>query len=541
MNELSELLLDVQDGDVVTLEKNRIYHVRQDDSFVLDGYFCSNSAKRDENPTGRRYTAIYLKGKKNVTIEGNGAQMLIHGKMTPFLLDECEGITIRDLTVDYACPTMAEITVLACEDGVYTLKINPECPFCIQADQLYWLGERGLDGKRYWEDCYLGRYRLVVCYDPVKKISRGMDMNSLAFETVEQLDDTTLRVRLKDRQVELPVGSVLQTRNIIRDQVGALFQRCKDLVLEKMRIKFMHGLGLVCQFCENVTYRNCDLTPGQGRTIASTADFFHFSGCRGKLTVEGCKSWGAQDDHMNVHGTHLQIVEKNETDRSILVRFMHPETWGLQAFEAGDEIEFIRWDTLIPYGSAKVSAFERVNDTDIRLYLDRALPAMEVGRDVVENATWTSDLYVRDCDFLQTSCRGILCTTRGEVIIENNRFYHLRGPALVVEDDCNFWFESGYTRHIIFRNNRVIGCGYGMDAPEGIVVRYSPKVMREDSKKAVHGKLTLTGNTFEEAVYGVHTVSLAYLQEAQISGNRFAAPYQIKTHCVGCVSEADNV
>ena len=540
MNELSELFRKTTDGERILLEAGRTYHVCQDDSFVLDGYYCSNSAKIDENPTGRRYTAMYLKGKKNVTVDGNGAQVLVHGKMTPILLDQCENITFKNLTIDYACPTMAEITVVSCEGGEYILKINPECRFRLEGHVLFWRGEDGLDGVPYWEDVYISRYRLAVCYDPVKKISRGMDINDLAFESVTQLDETTLRVRLKNKDAKLPVGSILQTRNIIRDQVGGLFQRSKNVTLENLRVKFMHGLGLVAQFCENVTYRNCDFTPGQGRTIASTADFFHFSGCKGEIVLEGCRSWGAQDDHINVHGTHLRIVEKNEEERSILVRFMHPETWGLQAFEAGDEIEFIRWDTLIPYASNRVAGYERLNDTDIRLCLDGPLPEMEVGRDVVENATWTANVYVRGCEFLQTSCRGILCTTRGEVIIENNRFYHLRGPALVVEDDCNFWFESGYTRHIIFRNNRVTGCNYGMGGENSPAIQYTPKVMREDSAEFVHGKLTLTGNRFEEPPCGRYAIRLEYLREADIRDNFFDTPCCVQKRCVGRILEENN-
>lgn len=541
INELCELFLNVVDGDTVVLEKDKTYHVRQDDSFVLDGYYCSNSAKMDENPTGRRYTALYLKDKKNVTVDGNGATVLIHGKMTPILLDRCQDITFKNLTIDYACPTMAEITVASCEDGEYTLKINPECLFRIEGNDLFWRGEDGLDGKPYWKDRYLGRYRLAVCYDPVKKISYGLDMNSLEFETLEQLDETTLRVRLKDPKTVLPVGSVLQTRNIIRNQVGSLFQRSKNVTLENLRIKFMHGLGLVAQFCENVTYRNCELTPGQGRTITSTADFFHFSGCKGKVVIEGCKAWGAQDDHINVHGTHLRIVECNREERTLTVRFMHDETWGLQVFETGDEIEFIRWDTLIPYSGNRVVSFDRLNDTEVRLYLEKPLPEIEVGLDVVENASWTADFYVRNCEFLQTSCRGILCTTRGEVIIENNRFYHLSGPALVVEDDCNFWFESGYTRHIIFRNNTVTGCGYGMGEDGMPAIRYSPKVMRQNSREYVHGKLTATGNRFEEPPRGSHSIWLNYVREAEIRDNRFDAPYTVKTHCVENVCEEGNL
>ena len=73
-------------------------------------------------------------------------------------------------------------------------------------------------------------------------------------------------------------------------------------------------------------------------------------------------------------------------------------------------------------------------------------------KDVVENATWTPNLYVCNCNFGPTSGRGILCTTRGKVVIENNRFRNLWGPAMLIEDDCNFWFESGYTKNVIFRN-----------------------------------------------------------------------------------------
>jgi hypothetical protein len=61
MNELSELFLKVEDNETVVLEKNKVYDVRQDDSFLLTGYYCSNTAKKEENPDGTRYTAILLK------------------------------------------------------------------------------------------------------------------------------------------------------------------------------------------------------------------------------------------------------------------------------------------------------------------------------------------------------------------------------------------------------------------------------------------------------------------------------------------------
>ena len=100
MNELSSLFADARDDSVILLQKDKTYHVCRHDSYHLDGYFCTNTASQQENPTGERFTAIYLKEKKNITIDGNGATLLVHGKMTPLLLDRCENITVKNLTVD---------------------------------------------------------------------------------------------------------------------------------------------------------------------------------------------------------------------------------------------------------------------------------------------------------------------------------------------------------------------------------------------------------------------------------------------------------
>lgn len=542
MNELSNAFMNIADGQRVVLEKDRIYHVRQDDSFLLEGYFCTNTAKKHENPYGKRNAAIFLKEKKNVTIDGNGATVMVHGKMTPLVFDRCENITVKNLTVDYACPTMAEFTVTDVADGVHTLRINEDCLYSIENNELIWQGENGADGKPYWEDSYIGNRRYIKLYNPETRQCSDFRRDDLAFDIVGQEEGNILKVVFKNPSVTIPVNSVIQTRNIVRDQTGSLFNRCKNLLLENNRIKFMHGLGMVSQFCENVTYRNCDFTPKKGRTIASTADFFQFSGCKGKLSVESCKAYGAQDDYINVHGTHLRVVEKDDENNSLVVRFCHDESWGFQAFEAGDRLEFIRWDTLKPYAEACVVSYEKLSDTDIRLNLDRRPPdELTVGKDVVENATWTPDLYVRNCSFGPTSGRGILATTRGEVIIENNEFNTLWGPALLIEDDCNFWFESGYTTNIIFRNNKVTNCDYNEICKGGAVIRYTPKVMDENSEEYVHGRLCVTSNFFEKSGFGTHIFHLEYLREAEITCNCFDAPYAVKATHTGNVKDENNM
>ncbi|MBO5395978.1 MAG: hypothetical protein J6A97_03760, partial [Clostridia bacterium] len=372
---------------------------------------------------------------------------------------------------------------------------------------------------------------------PVTEHIRDFRREDLTFTRIEELGNNTLRCTLSDRSVTVNVGEIFETRNIIRDQTGSMFERCKNLTFENLRVKFMHGLGMVNQFSENITFRNCDFTPKEGRTIASTADFFQFSGCKGKILIENCKARGAQDDYVNVHGTHLRIIDVNKDEKSMLVRFMHPESWGFQALGVGDGIEFIRWDTLQSYNSAMVTSYEKVNDTDIKVFCDFIPDDIIIGKDVIENVTYTPDLTVRSCDFGPTSGRGILCTTRGEVIIENNRFRKLWGPALLIEDDCNFWFESGLTKSITFCNNEVISCNIGKTWEGAPVIQVTPKIMDERFKGFVHEKLNITGNRFISAPYGKHTFCLEYLREAEIKDNYFDAPFEILSRNLGNITE----
>ena len=102
----------------------------------------------------------------------------------------------------------------------------------------------------------------------------------------------------------------------------------------------MHGMGVVSQFSENIIFNNLKIAPRPGslRTNSSWADNLHFSGCRGKIIVRDCVLGASHDDAINVHGTHLRIVDQPAPNK-ITVRFMHPQTFGFDAFAVGDRID----------------------------------------------------------------------------------------------------------------------------------------------------------------------------------------------------------
>ena len=534
MNELSALISTLASNTTLTLEKEKTYHVCQDNSFSLVGFFCTNTATRRENPNGKREAAIFLQNKHDIVIDGNGACILVHGKMTPFVFDRCENITVRNLTVEYARPTMTEFTVLRNENGACDLKINEDCLFAIHQKTLFWIGERDSAGHPYWKEKLGDPHQQTRIFDPKTGLSHIVLRSNLAYKNIQQLDKHTVRIFFKNKNPDFLPGCVVQTRSIVRDQSGSLLQRCKNSVFENVRIRFMHGLGMTAQFCDTVTYRSCDFTPADGRTVASTADFFHFSGCKGLITIEDCSAQGAHDDYVNIHGTYLQVVKINRRKKQIRVRFMHPETWGLQAFEIGDNLEFIRWNTLQPYAQTQVAAYKKCSKTDILLTLNTPVPdGIKVRRDVIENITWTPDAHIQNCRFGPTAGRGILSTTRGEVLIENNLFDRLSGEALSVSGDCHSWYESGATTRVTFRKNRVIHCGYGTDAWHSACIRYHPVVYNGHPECYVHGSLILADNHFEKPPYDRHKIALSHLRNFFLYGNYYDKKPYLETENVG--------
>lgn len=536
-NTLKEIFEKVKDGDTVLLKKNGVYDIWKEDGFLLDGYYCSNTARKEENPNGFRRVAIYLKEKENVTIDGNGALLRIHGIMTPLLFDRCKNIILKNLKIDYARPTMSEFTVLSNENGVCEIEIGKDSLFEVRENVLVWQGEKDEKGFPLWENTYKNEKTLSMVYDP--KTEQGFFCRSgektdarpsvPTFESIEKISERRLRVVLKNRDADFSVGKVYQTRCIVRDQLGGFFLRCQDLALENLQIQFMHGFGLLAQYCDGISYRGVKCLPKEGRTIASNADFFHYSGCKGEILIENCQAYGAHDDFINVHGTYLQTVEADFEKNELLVRFVQCESWGFQAFEVGDEIEFVKRGSFKNLGRAIVKGYKKVNDTDILLTLDGEIPSeIALGEDCVENITCCPSVTVRGNRFGPSIGRGMLCLTRKKTVVENNYFYKTGSCVLHIENDCCDWFESGRAGEIIFRGNVVNGCSYGSLGFAQPVIYIGPRVTDERNAERIFAGITIENNRFVNPPYGKYDLQFGYVKRVEIRNNSFENGYTVK-------------
>ncbi len=442
-------------------------------------YYVSNTTSEIEDNDPTKHIALYLDGLKNVTIDGRGATLMMNGEMTAFVLDSCENICLKNLSIDSSAPTQTEMEVVEEGADYMITKVHPTSYYRIDDGVLEWYGEGWVfkQGIAQWYDRKTDK--TWRAWSPMENLVRAVEMRS-----------NLLYLQYSDKPV-VPVGTVFQMRDAIRDEVCGLVYRSKNIVFENVDFHYLGNFGVVCQYSDNITVDRCNFEPksGSGRTNAGFADFLQVSGCKGLIEIKNSRFVGAHDDPINIHGTHLKVM-RFLSPTSVVVRFMHHQTYGFEAFYRNDDIELVDAQSLLPVAKAKVKSAKLISPREMELTLYRPLSPKVIEHPdlVVENTTWTPEVNITGNYFARIPTRGILVTTRRKVVIEQNTFYGMQMSGVLIANDALSWYESGPVHDCVIRDNRFIDCG----SP---VVSIAPE--NKVNKGAVHRNISIENNTFD--------------------------------------------
>ena len=483
-----------------------------------EAYQISNT---NSDPEGLKAVCILLQNASHVRISGRGAVIYQRGKAIHTVIDRSAHVVMQGLAFDYHRPTVSEFTVTATGEDHADLEIHPDSAYTVEDGELVWQGEG-----------WTGRANLTQNLDPATgRVFRQVRL----FEGLRFEETAPFHVRAHGEH-RFQAGRIYQDRNPFRDCVGAFVANSLDVTWRDVHFRFIHGMGVVSQFSEDLVFDGVVFAPpaGSGRTTSAWADCIQASGCRGKVLVKNCVFQGAHDDAINIHGTHLRVVESDPAGRRIKVRFMHDQTFGFQAFFAGDEIEFVRWDNLETYAPNRVEHAEMLDPHHMMLTLADPLPGDLGENDAVENVTWTPSVHIHGCTVRHIPTRGFLITTRRPVLVEDNDFFATHMPGILVECDARGWFESGVVRDMVIRNNRFYHCGRA-------AIHIHPQ--NREPNPAVHRNIRIEGNTIyprgDTAIEASSTTGL------HITGNTIHAakdkPWLKTDNCEDVVVEGNQV
>ena len=457
-------------------------------------YYESNTT--DNNP---KRLAILIEAMNGLTIDGDGADFVFHDRMQPFTVDNSQHITIKNLTIDWDIPLTAQATILSVTDEYIDININVrESPYLIENDKLVFVGEG-------WKSRWGGTMefekdtRLVTPMTGDAQCLGGGWHNYRA----EELSYGVVRLRHPFGR-KPAVGNLLVLRHSERDHAGVFIIDSKDVCIENMDMYHCAGLGVLSQYSENLTYRNVKCVPNEkkGRILAGHDDGFHYSNCRGDIVVENCVFHALMDDPINVHGTSVRVIERVD-EFTLKCKFMHNQSVGMHWARPDETVGFIENKSMQTIATGTVNDFRKIDDELFEISFKQAIPRQVIAGNALENLTWTCNVLIKDSHFKSCRARGILISTPGKVIIENNIF-ESSGAAILIAGDANQWYETGAVKDVLITKNIFKDpCMTSMyQFCEGIISIY-PEIPQPGVKTPFHQNIRIIDNEFHPFDYPV--------------------------------------
>jgi hypothetical protein len=487
-------------------------------------YYESNS---DVIPLRR--CAILIQDMQNLIVDCGGSDFVFHDRIQPFTVDHSSNITIKNVSIDWDIPLTAQAEISDVTDNYVDISINVlESPYIIEDDKLVFVGEG-------WKS----RWNGVMEFDRESRIVSPQtgDPGCLGrnWQDYKAQELSYGRVRLNKNFARKPAkGNYFVLRHSARDHAGTFITDSRNVTISNLNMYHNAGLGILSQYSENLTFRkvNCVPNPAKNRVLSGHDDGFHYSNCRGEIIIDSCRFQALMDDPVNVHGTSVRIIEKKD-EKTLICKFMHPQSIGFVWARAGEKIGFLENDAMNTVAEGTVNSFRALDPEVFEISFREPVPALIISGDALENLSWTPDVMIRNSFFGSNRARGILMTTPGKVIIENNIF-ESSGSAILIAGDANQWYESGAVKDVLIRNNIFNDqCMTSMyQFCEGIISIY-PEIPRPEINKPFHRNIRIENNEFHPydfpVLYAKSVDGLSFWGNRLIRSTRFKPFHARKT------------
>lgn len=493
LQQITELRQNPDDTVTITLPKGR-YDFFPEEAAQRE-YFISNHDQ--DNP---KLVGLPFEGMKNVIFDGQGSELIFHGRMLPVSLLHSENCTLKNFSIDFENPHISQVKILENDTtaGAITFEVAPWVEYEIRDSAFVAKGE-GWEHIPSWGIAFEGdTKRLVYTTSDIGIGSKGV---------VEVSPRVIKSTRWKNNKL-IP-GTVVVMRSYGRPTPGIFMSYDRNTTLQNIQVHYAEGMGLLAQMSENITLNQFFVSlrsDADPRYFTTQADATHFSGCKGKITSVGGLYEGMMDDAINIHGTYLKVQQRVD-DKTLMGEYMHGQSYGFAWGDKGDTVQFIDSKTMELIGTpnriASIEAVDKPVDKGVKLFrltfeqpVDAAIS--EASTFGIENLTWTPEVYFADNVIRNNRARGSLFSTPKETLVENNIFDHTSGTAILLCGDCNGWFETGACHGVTIRKNRFINSLTNMFQFTNAIISIYPEIPDlKNQKKYFHSNIIIEENEFE--------------------------------------------
>lgn len=450
---LAKIKAEYKEGEKVILRFPEGRYEFHEKGAAVREYYISN-----HDQTNPKKVGIALEDMKNLTLDGQGSEFVFHGRMLPVSLLRSENCLLKNFSINFENPHIAQVKIVENDpqDGI-VFEPAPWVDYRIAKDSIFEAYGEGWTMRHSWGIAFDGDTKHLV-----------YNTSDIGCPTKGASEVAPRRIHAPGwKDARLVPGTVVAMRGWGRPTPGIFLSHDVNTTIENVKVHYAEGMGLLAQLCENITLEKfgvCLKGDADPRYFTTQADATHFSGCKGKIVSCNGLYEGMMDDAINVHGTYLKVVKRVD-DRTLVGRYMHGQSWGFEWGCPGDEVQFIRSNTMELVGKQNkiisIRPYDKEQTEGAREFLITFQePVDQVINEQsgfgIENLTWTPEVLFSGNVIRNNRARGSLFSTPRKTIVENNLFDHTSGAAILLCGDCNGWFETGACRHVIIRKNRFV-------------------------------------------------------------------------------------
>lgn len=426
-----------------------------------------------------------------LVIEGEGAVLLLTGNTPAFFFDNCSGITVSGITVDWPRPPFSQGIVQQVEGREFRVEVDPHFPVTGK-EPINTVGE-------YDPDPRLPSRNGVDQYYGVKSISLGATQ--------------VLRIEM-EHPIALHKGATVVLRHPVYGASVFVMHQCRAVRFDGVTIHASPGMGVTAYLGSGFEFNKLRVvpTPNTNRLLSLNADAVHLTDCSGATVFSNCEFRGMGDDAINIHSMYFKIA-----------RSQYAAQWKLESNadylpKAGTIFEIVEAATQVLKGHARIlppsnlptAGFVQIEVLD----MDPSTPLEGlVACDARKG--WTTE--IRDCNFGGNRARAILVHNNAKIY--RNRFYGQSLPAILLSADTSEWMEGPLVRDIeIFDNHFEFNYYGSMENRRGaITIDTSEDAHKLDTRpERVYRNISIHDNQFTKscgcAIFAARTSGLSLVR-----------------------------
>lgn len=497
MEKIFKIGEELESGNYYRADREE-YHIHLDD---IKRVRCARYLSLHKNyPDDIMDIFVHLKDKKDITIDFCGARLVFYGKIQPFLLDGCENITIKNVSVSYNRAPYTEFEIVERKENcIYLKALDEKATFFVEDGYLIMTGEN-------WENRSLHKERhFFQAFDMKTREGKGLAL-AIIGRQVESDPNYPFEAR---QYVPSMCGDLLKLEGKLWDgwTVGTMLcyaheQRnlssvytfdCDNITIDNYRIINGAGMGISTNHSSNIYVHGLKLFYDEQSNgiIANAADAVHSIACSGDFVITDSIFEGMIDDGLNIHGAFCTYVS-GEGNTVYLKNAGHTGAY-LGLFGEGEKIAVYNGPTMEKTAEYTVKAVEILDKDNIKLELYEAVDKHNEN-DLVENLSLQTNITIKNSRFGKANSH-MRFQSRGKISVENCEI----GLPVLLTGDASYWFESSPVQDLTFKNVK-----FNTARAE---IRLMPEIMPTEKEPYYHKNIKFIDCEFvsECPVYGGYT------------------------------------